>query len=147
MRKKGSANMEKKLDFVIALAHLAVPVSLLTPIISITETKVGIGGATTVETYDLNFFQYFWNDIYSAVAIFMLVFAVVEICGAAYAFYVTFSKKPHPVSEKITFSLGFSSAVMAALQAGSESYVFFAICVVSFLVISICSIKIMKMRE
>ena len=141
---KGSANMEKKLYLIIALAHLAVPISLLTPIITMTETKVGMGGATEIEMYNINFFQYFLYDIYSTLAIFMLVFSVVELLGAANAFYSVFTKKPNHVSYKISFYLGFSSAVMAALQAGSNSYAFFFICVISFLVISFCSIKLMK---
>lgn len=136
--------MEKKLYFIIALAHLAVPISLLTPIITMTETKVGMGGATEIEMYNINFFQYFLYDIYSVVAIFMLVFIIVELLGAVNAFYAVFTKKSNHVSYKISFCLGFSSAVMAALQAGSSSYLFFFICVVSFLVISFCSIKLMK---
>ena len=141
---KGSVNMEKKLYFLIALAHLAVPISLLTPIITITETKVGIGGTTVVEMYNINFFQYFLYDVYSTLAIFMLIFSVVELLGAVNGFYAAFTKKPNHVSYKASFYLGFSSAVMAALQAGSNSYAFFFICVISFLVISFCSIKLMK---
>ena len=141
---KGSANMEKRLYFLIALAHLAVPISLLTPIITITETRVGIDGATAVEMYNINFFQYFLYDIYSTLAIFMLIFSIVELLGAANAFYSVFTKKPNHVSYKISFYLGFSSAVMAALQSGSKSYAFFFICVISFLIISFSSIKLMK---
>ena len=92
----------------------------------------------------LNFFQYFLYDVYSTLAIFMLVFLVVELLGAVNGFYAAFTKKPNHVSYKISFYLGFSSAVMAALQSGSKSYAFFFICVISFLVISFCSIKLMK---
>lgn len=136
--------MEKRLYFLIALAHLTVPISLLTPIIIITETSVGMEGAIDIEMYNINFFQYFLYDIYSTLAIFMLIFSLVELIGAANAFYAVFTKKPNHVSYKVSFYLGFSSAVMAALQAGSKSYAFFFICVISFLIISFCSIKLMK---
>lgn len=139
--------MHRKYYLLIAIAHMFLTVSLLTPILVISETKVGWGGTTSQIMYRMNLFEYVSYDAYTIVSVFMIMFAILSIIGAVYALIQVFSKKPSTRASKISFALGFASAILGALQVDSKSYVFFVFCVISFFVISFCSIRMMKFDE
>lgn len=139
--------MHRKYYLSIAIAHIFLMVSLLTPILVIAETKVGWGGNTSEIMYRMNIFEYIRYDAYAVVSFFMISLSVFSIIGAIYALIQAFSEKPSTRASKISFALGFASAMLGALQVDSKSYVFFVFCVVSFFVISFCSIRLMKFDE
>ena len=139
--------MHRKYYLLIALANLFLTISLATPILVISETKVGWSGNTSEIRYKMNIFEYISNDANNIVSFFMITFLIFSIIGAIYALIQVIRKKPSVYASKVSFILGFAPAILGALQIDSKSYLFFIFCVISFFVISLCSIRMMKFDD
>lgn len=139
--------MKNRFFIGILLSHLAVIVSLLTPIIRVDEERLGISGNGITDVRYFNIIDYMTKDIHRLTGVLMIILAVFHILAILNALYGLFFKGYHHASIKYTFVLAFASATMGALQLYSQSYVFFAICAVSFLLVSFCSIRLMKLED
>ncbi len=139
--------MHKKYYLIIMLAHLAVPVSLLFPVLRVDEIRLGVSGATTTSAYYLNIFEFIYSDIYTLTGLFILFLAIAQIAGVIIAIVGMSNKTIKHIPILLSFVLGFSSAIMSALQIYSGSYMLFIISAISFVVVSIFSVNLMKLEE
>ena len=131
----------------ILCSHLAVLTALLTPIIRVAEIKMTSAGRTETDSYYLNIFDFARVNLNSVSTFLMLVLAVFHFFGVANAFYGLFKKSYSHLSINLTFIFGLASAFMGALQLYSRSYALFFICAATFILISLCSIKLIKSEE
>ena len=139
--------MKRKLYVATLLAHLSVLFSLLAPIIRVNEVRMTLGGEKVVNSYYVNIIKFVRDDIYSATTIFMMALTVVHLWGIANALVGIVKREYSHLSINITFICGFASALMGALHLYSRSYALFAICALSFFIISFCSVKLIKSEE
>lgn len=139
--------MHKKYYLIIMLAHLSVPLSLLFPVLRVDEIRLGISGSTTTSAYYLNIFEYIYSDIYTLTGLFILFLAIAQLAGVIIAIVGMANKTMKHVPILLSFVLGFSSAIMSALQIYSGSHMLFIISAISFVIVSIFSINLMKLEE
>ncbi|MBO5287081.1 MAG: hypothetical protein J6B34_03045 [Clostridia bacterium] len=139
--------MKNKLHIGILASHLVVVISLFTPIFRVDETRMGISGNHLTDVHYLNIMQYISNDVHTLTAILMVILSILHLIGIVNGIYGLLFKGYHHGAIKNAFVFGFASATMGALQLYSQSYVFFVICAISFCVISICSIRLMKLED
>lgn len=131
--------MGKKFFLVILIFHALVPLSLLFPVLQISEAIESSGY--------YNVFDYIRLNSYTYVTVLLVIFVIVELCGLGNAIYGLTLKKLNSKNIGFSFLLGFSSAILGAMFLSSGSYLFFIICAVSFIVISYSSIKLMKLEN
>ena len=131
--------MKQKAYITISCSHLAVLVALVTPIIRVT----GVGGAEE-STFYTNIFNYVSINMNALSTVIMLILIAVHFVGIANAAYGIIKKNYNHFSINMTFLCGFASALMGALFLYSKSYMLFTICALSFLIVSFCSIKLIK---
>lgn len=139
--------MKKKLYVTTLVAHLLVLLSLLTPIIRITEIRMNISGEKVINSYYVNIIKFVQDDIYSFTSLFMMVLILVHVIGIINAIVGVVKKRYSHLSINITIICGFASALMGALHLYSRSYTLFVICAVSFFAIAFCSIKLIKSED
>ncbi len=135
--------MFKRLISVILLAHLLVPLSLLLPVLQIPENASSLIEAS----HYYNIFDYVILNKYVYVTALLISFIVAELLGVANAIYGLAQKEIKHFHVRASFVLGFSSAILGAMFISAGSYTFFAVCAISFLLISYCSIKLMKLEK
>ena len=125
--------MSKKYFLLILVSHAIVPISLLFPVLQISQGLEHI-----------NIFEYISQNQYFYVKISLVTFIIAELCGLANAIYGLSKKDLHHKNIQMSFLLGFSSAILGAMLIGAGSYMFSFICAISFVVISYSAIKLMK---
>ena len=128
----------------ILLSHLAVMVSLCTPIIVIKELQMDITGKRMTESYYVNIFQFVLDEKYSLTAVLMMILCIGHIVGIVNAVYGLAKNSLLHRSVNVGFVFGYSSALMGALLLYTGSYGIFTICAASFFAVSYCSVKLMK---
>ncbi len=131
--------MGKKFSVIILIFHLIVPLSLLFPVLQTSETSKS--------TELFNIFQYINQNQYFYISVLLVAFLLIELLGVANAIYYISVKTPDRRSVGISFLFGFSSAILGAMFISAGSYLFFSLCALSFIVISYCSIKLMKLED
>ena len=116
------------------------------PLINVNALRIGatVGEA---DPYFMNVVNYLQNEIYPLTAIFMILLMVFAALGAANSVIGIFSKKIRSINVKLAFILGFSEATLAALLLYSRSTALFIICAVSFALISLAAIKLIRIEE
>ena len=139
--------MHKKYYLLSLVCHIAVVISLCLPTISVSETRLNNLGNTLTDTNFLNIFQYVYSDIYTITAILMIALGVVEILGALNCVYAMSKKTVERLPSKLAFLYGFSSAIIAALQVYSRSYILFSICATSFIITEVCAFRLMRLEN
>ena len=139
--------MHKKYYLLSMICHTVVAVSLCFPVISVSETRLNSMGNVLTDTNLLNIFQYVYNDIYTITAILMIVLGIFEILGALNCLYAMSKKTVERLPSKLAFMYSFSSAIMGALQVYSRSIILFLICVASFVITQLCSIRLMRLEK
>lgn len=139
--------MHRKYYLIIAISHLAVVVSMLFPLINVNELRLGVAGAQKAEPYYMNIISFLQNEIYPITGILMLIFVGISIFGFILALYGFISKKLKSFSVKLSFIAGFGSASLGALLLYSKSTMLFIICALSFVIISFCAIKLVRLEE
>jgi hypothetical protein len=72
---------------------------------------------------------------------------ILSTLGAVNSMMGIFSKKIRSINVKLAFIFGFSEATLAALLLYSQSTALFVISVVSFVLISVASIKLIRIEE
>lgn len=130
--------MKKRFFAYIISSHLAVLISLLFPI---HRLKTGIKESISF----INFFEYLDQNQSMIVNVLFIILILAEALGIANGIY-GIVKKNH-FSIRNAFTLGFSSAILAAMLLSSGSYIFFLICAASFLVISYFSLRLLKTEK
>ncbi|MBO5212292.1 MAG: hypothetical protein J6B60_02000 [Clostridia bacterium] len=136
--------MYKKHFFVILLAHLVTPISLLLPILRVEETRIGYGGKMSIETSYTNIFGYASNDVYLTIGIFIIVLSFITFAAIAMDIIAMNKKEYTLIYAKLSFFLTLSIAMMGAMSVGVGSYLFSAICVLSFVISSVLLIRVIK---
>ncbi|MBQ7225094.1 MAG: hypothetical protein IJX02_00660 [Clostridia bacterium] len=136
--------MKLKSYIAALVSHLVVLIALVTPIIRASDTRTSLTGNTESSSSYLNIFQFIQTDLYSFTSVLMLILVFIHFLGISNAIYGIVKKKYSHWSINLTFLFGFASALMGALHLYSGSYALFSICAASFLVISFCSIKLIK---
>jgi hypothetical protein len=137
--KKGKT-MKKFFIFIVAL-HIAVPISLLFPIINL---QVGMSG--NLEYVDI--FRFIGENRYSFVTVLLLVLVGISILGIINSLYGAISKKENKhVPVRNAFIFGFCDAIFGAVFLSIGSYSAFAISAITFILISIFSVKLMKLEK
>ena len=136
---KEGAKMIKKLYIAILLSHLLVPISLLFPILKISESLEGQGYYNVINYIILNEYTY--------VTVLLIIFSIVELCGLSNAIYGLTINELNRKNISMSFLFGFSSAILGAMFISTGSYLFFIICAISFVVISYASIRLMKLEQ
>lgn len=136
----------KRFHFIIACAHTVTILAMFFPLINVNALRIG-ASASEAEPYFMNVINYLQNEIYPLTAIFMISLMILASLGAANSVIGIFSKKISPINVKLAFILGFSEATLAALLLYSGSVALFIICAVSFALISLASIKIIRLEE
>lgn len=131
--------MNKKYFGLILASHAIVPLSLLFPVLQISEEIESSGY--------FNVFEYIKLNRYTYVTVLLVIFVIVELCGLGNAIYGITLKELNRRNIGSSFLLGFSSAILGAMFLSAGSYLFFIICAISFIVISYSSIKLMKLEQ
>lgn len=131
--------MGKKFSVIILISHLIVPLSLMFPVLQSSEAS------KSAELF--NVFQFISQNQYFYISILLIAFLIIELCGVANAIYYLSVKYPNQRSVGISFLFGFAPAILGAMFIGAGSYLFFALCALSFILISYCSIKLMKLED
>lgn len=127
--------MNKKYLIAILISHLIVPISMFFPILKITHADSN--------NVMCNAFEYVKNNPTVYATILLVVFLAFELIGAGNSIYVLAKKEITHKNIQSLFLLGFSSAILGAMYI-SVARIFFAICAISFVLISYASIKLMK---
>ena len=139
--------MHKKYYLLSMLCHSAVAIALCLPTISVSETRLNNMGNTLTDTNFSNIFQYVSSDIYTITAILLIVLGIVEILGILNCVYAMSKKTVARLPSKLAFLYGFSSAIIAALQVYSRSYILFSVCATSFVITQLCSVRLMRLEN
>ena len=139
--------MKTKLYLAILLSHVGVLLSMLAPLIQGSEIRQNLAGATEPDSYFLNAFEYIYNDVHTFTSALMIVFMCLHAFGIVNAIIGMRTVKAKRLCINLAFIFSFASSLMGALQLHTKSYVLFAICAASFLVIAICSIVLLKREE
>ncbi len=139
--------MHKKYYLMNIISHAVVIASLFFPLINVNELRIGVAGAGVADPYYMNIISFLQNEIYPLTAIFMILLMVFAALGAANSVIGIFSKKIRSINVKLAFILGFSEATLAALLLYSRSTALFIICAVSFALISLAAIKLIRIEE
>lgn len=134
--------MHKKPFIIILLSHLIVPLSLLFPVFKVGNKLTN----TSVDKDFVNIIGYVQINVYGYITVVLVIFMIMEILGIVNSINGIRHKELKHAPIRNSFYLGFSSAVLGATFISVGSYVFFAVCAASFLVISYFSIKLMKME-
>ena len=139
--------MHKKYYINIIISHLAVAVTLFFPVLRVDEIRLGLSGGTTTSAYYMNLFDYLSNEINVIAGVFILILAILNVCGILIAIYGIFDKKKKSFPVILSFALGFSSATMSAIQIYLGSKALLLISVAAFALVAYSSIKLMKIEE
>lgn len=139
--------MKNKAYLAVLLSHLTTLVVLFMPIIRVAEIKMDIEGQRFENGFFVNIVEFINIEKYSLTAVLMLIFAVGQLVGIINALYGLFKKGYSHTSINITFSCSFVVALLGALHLYSKSYALFAICATAFLVISFCSVKLIRSEK
>ena len=139
--------MHRKFYIAILVSHLSLIVSMIFPVLKVNEIRLTPGGAGSAQVQNLNLFQYIAKEVSPITGYFMIFLLVIAIGGIVNSVYGIISKKVGSLSVKLAFVFGFSSAAMAALQLYSNSALLLIICIVTFAIISVASVKLIKMDE
>lgn len=137
-------NLKRKIYSVVLFSHIGVLLTLLFPVIRVDEIRMGIENTTETESSYLNFFEFASNPTHILSAFLMTVFIAVHIVGIVNAIYCIITNKANRLLINLTFAYSFASALMGALQLYSMSYVLFTVCAVSFLLIALSSLYLMR---
>jgi hypothetical protein len=130
--------MKKRFFIYIIVSHFIVIFSLLFPI---HRLKTGINESISF----INFFEYLSQNQSGIVKVLFVILILAELLGIANGIYGIV--KLNHFSIRNAFTLGFSSAILAAMLLSSGSYIFFLVCATSFLVISYFSLRLLKMEK
>ena len=139
--------MHRKYYIAILVSHVTLAVSLFFPVINVDEIRLMPWADAQSEAQSLNLIEYTAKSINPVTAYLMITFLVVALVGAGNAIFGMISKKLNSVSVKLSFIFGFSSAAMAAMQIYSVSNALIIICVITFAVISVASIRLIRLEE
>ena len=140
--------MLKTKYYIIALcSHLTVLCVLLMPIIRVTETKMTSISDKTVTSIYVNVFEFLQVNLNSLSSIIMIILMSAHVAGIVNAIVGIIKKGYVNVCVSLTFICGLASAFMGALQLYSGSYTLFAICALTFLAISFCSVRLIKIEH
>ena len=130
--------MKKRFFVYVAISHFVVLLSLILPI---HRLKIGVNESVAF----INFFDYIYHSQSVLIKIVLISLIVAESLGAINAILGIFKKSYALVRN--AFTLGFSSAILAAILLSSGSYIFFLVCAASFLAISYFSLRLMKSEK
>jgi hypothetical protein len=136
----------KKFHIIIAIAHSAVIFSMFFPLINVNALRLGVS-ANEASPYFMNVINYMQTEIYPLTGIIMISLMILSTLGAVNSMMGIFSKKIRSINVKLAFIFGFSEATLAALLLYSQSTALFIISVVSFVLISVASIKLIRIEE
>ncbi len=139
--------MKNKAYIAIILSNLIVLLALFLPLIHVSEIRMDITGEKIAETYYVNIIEYVQHDVYNFTMIVMIILAGFNVLGAINGVYGLVKKGCSRASINLAFFTGFASAIAGALQLYSKSYTFFAICAISFIVITLSSLRLNKLEE
>ena len=136
----------KKFHIIIAVAHSFVVTAMFFPLINVNALRIGVS-IGEADPYFMNVVNYLQNEIYPLTGIFMISLMILASLGAINSIMGIFSKKIRPINVKLAFIFGFSEATLAALLLYSGSAALFAICAVSFVLVSFSAIKLIRLEE
>lgn len=139
--------MHRKYYIAILVSHLFLIVSMLFPVLKVSEIRLAPWGAGDQQEQNLNLIEYINKAISPITGYFMIFLLLVAALGAANAVLGIVLNKVNSVSVKIAFIFGFSSAAMTALQIYSGSVLLLLISVITFVAITFCSVKLIKIDE
>ena len=139
--------MQRKYYIAILISHLTLVISLFFPVISVNEIRLMPWADTQSEAQSLNLIEYTAKSINPVTAYLMIAFLVIAVVGAGNAIFGIVSKKLNSLSVKLSFIFGFSSAAMAAVQLYSGSSTLILICVLTFAIISLASLRLIKLED
>ena len=128
-------------------SHITVLCALLAPVIRVTETKMTSISDKTVTSSYLNVFEFLQVNLNSLSSAIMIILMVLHVTGVVNAIVGIVKKGYVNTCVSLTFICGLASAFMGALQLYSGSYVLFLICASSFMLISFCSIRLIKIEH
>ena len=131
--------MSKKYFWIILFFHLLVPVSLLFPVLKVSNSLSNHNM--------LNIFNFIKENPSIYLTVLLIVFTLLEVVGALNAVYGIARKEISHKNTQATFMLGFSSAILGAMFISVDSHIFFILCAVSCIFISYASIKLMKLEN
>ena len=131
----------------ILLSHLTVLTVLFTPIIRMSEIVIDVSGEKVTNIYFVNLIDFIRGQGDSTTSVIMVALTAGHVLGIANAVFGLIKKEHNHIVINSAFALSFSSALMGALLLYSKSYALFFLCAVSFLVISFCSIKLIKAEQ
>ena len=131
----------------ILLSHLTVLIVLFTPIIRMSEIIIDVSGEKVTNVYSVNLVDFIKGQGDTTTTFIMIVLTAGHIVGIANAVFGLVKKGHNHISINLTFVCSFASALMGALLLYSRSYVLFSVCAVSFVMISFCSIKLIKAEQ
>ncbi len=139
--------MHRKFYIAILVSHLSLIVSMLFPVLKVNEIRLAPWGGGNSQVQNLNLIEYIGKGVSPITGYFMIFFVAIALAGVANSVYGIISKKVSSLSVKLSFVFGFSSASMAALQLYSNSILLLVICIVTFAIISIASVRLIKIDE
>lgn len=128
----------------ILLSHLSVLIVLFTPIIRLSEIKIDSAGEKVTDIFYVNLVDFLKSQGHTLTTVIMIVLTLGHVFGLGNAIFGLVKKEQSHFSVNATFVCSFASALMGALLLYSNSYALFFICAASFLIISFCSIKLIK---
>ena len=106
--------------------------------------EIKVEGESLLESYHTNIIESVMHDTTGVLTILMLVLAFFHLCGIANAIYALIRRGYRNRTVNVTVVLSFASGLMGALHLYSKSYLLFGICAFSFLVLSVCSVLLVR---
>ena len=137
-------NLKKGIFITVIFSHLVVLLSLLAPVIRVTEGGIMIEGESLLESYYINVVQYVLSGIHVITSVLLIIMIFFHFSGIAIAIYGMIRKGYGHKTVNMTVFLGFTSGLMGALNLYSESYALFAVCAVSFIALTVCSVLLIR---
>ena len=137
-------DLKRKIYLIVLLAHIGVLITLLFPVIRVDEIRMGIANIAETESNYLDYFEFMSNPSHILTAWLMTVFLIGHIIGIVNAVFCIITNKGGRVIINLTFACSFASALMGALQLYSQSYILFTVCAVSFLLIALSSLYLIR---
>ena len=137
-------DLKKRIYITVIISHLVVLLALFAPIIRVIEGGIMVEGESLLESYYINVVQYVLSGIHIITSVLLLILVFFHLCGIAVAIYGMIRKGYGHKTVNLTVFLGFTSGLMGALNLYSKSYALFAVCAVSFVTLTACSVLLIR---
>ena len=139
--------MKIRAHIAIIVSHLAVLVSLFTPIIRVNDVRMSISGEKLSDGSYIDVIQLINSDTHRVITMLTVILMALHLFGIVVSIYGLIKKGYNHLVINLTFLTSFSSGLMGALHLYLGSYIMFSVCAASFVIMAVYSILLVRKED